>query len=150
MPTSSPNKSSTSNATKVKSKSVKKSCISKTDQSTCTSSRVTAAPVSSVKGRKNYNDVPKGVKQKSVSVQTMVRSNSSKLNRNANVNANTLDVHPLKKVTCTFPHTRKVAIPKKKDKTKLFNNDETINSDQLIKKVETYNRVLSAMKNDFA
>ena len=113
----------------------------------------TAAAVSSVKRselsrrgpRKSWNELPKAIKQKNVPVQT-VSSDSSKLNPDTD----TLDNHQPKKDGTVLSHTRKTSFPKRKNRMKQIIKDQGLASEKLIERVETYNRVLSAMKNDFA
>ena len=95
--------------------------------------------------RKNCNESSKGVKQKSVFVQTVVvSSNASKLN----ADPCTFDDGQLKKNEALLSLARKTTFVKRKNKTRQAMKDST--SEKLIEKVEIYNRVLNAMKKDFA
>jgi len=136
---------------------VKRSTNVKSEETTASELTVDAAvaAVNSVRrlemsrrgSRRNSNEVSKGVKQKNVTAQTVVASpNSSSLNPDHN----TVNDRQLKKNNAVLSHVRKVTFPKKKGKMKQTMKDQNLTAEKLIEKVETYNRVLSAMKNDFA
>lgn len=160
MPSAS-NKSPGSITTKIKSKCAKRSVNVKSEEpASVSASELTlgdaaaaAVAVNSLRRselsrrdqRKNCNESSKGVKQKSVFVQTVVvSSNASKLN----ADPCTFDDGQLKKNEALLSLARKTTFVKRKNKTRQAMKDST--SEKLIEKVEIYNRVLNAMKKDFA